>query len=82
MHLTNYAINKHSKDFVRDDETGSKRRIATVNRWFEENNYPLDKIWTDIEVAYEDIQLVGMINMKFIGCYYKDHYCLSSCPQA
>lgn len=50
MHLTNYAINKHSKDFVRDDETGSKRRIVTVNRWFEENNYPVDKIWADIEV--------------------------------
>ena len=51
MHLTNYAINKHSKDFVRDDNVGSKRRIATVNRWFEENNYPVDKIWADIEVS-------------------------------
>ena len=50
MHLTNYAINKHSKDFVRDDNIGSKRRIVTVNRWFEENNYPIDKIWADIEV--------------------------------
>lgn len=25
MHLTNYAINKNSEDFVRDDEAGSKR---------------------------------------------------------
>jgi len=25
MHLTNYAVNKHSKDFIRDEETGSKR---------------------------------------------------------
>ena len=25
MHLTNYAINKNSTDFVRDDEAGSKR---------------------------------------------------------
>ena len=25
MHLTNYAVNKHSKDFMRDEETGSKR---------------------------------------------------------
>ena len=25
MHLTNYAINKHSADFVRDDDSGSKR---------------------------------------------------------
>lgn len=54
MHLTNYAINKHSKNFVRDDETGSKRRIVTVNRWFEENNYPVDKIWADIEVILDN----------------------------
>lgn len=25
MHLTNYAINKHSENFVRDDTMGSKR---------------------------------------------------------
>jgi len=25
MHLTNYAINKHSENFVRDEDTGSKR---------------------------------------------------------
>jgi len=29
MHLTNYAITKHSADFVRDDETGTKRFVIT-----------------------------------------------------
>ncbi|XP_071476068.1 LOW QUALITY PROTEIN: tubulin polyglutamylase ttll6-like [Diadema antillarum] len=48
MHLTNYAINKHSSDFVRDDESGSKRRITTVNEWFESNGYSVEKIWADI----------------------------------
>ena len=51
MHLTNYAINKHSKDFVRDDDAGSKRRITTVNKWFEDNGYDVKKIWHDIEVC-------------------------------
>ena len=51
MHLTNYAINKLSKDFVRDDDVGSKRRITTVNKWFAENGYDVDKIWHDIEVC-------------------------------
>ena len=51
MHLTNYAINKHSKDFVRDDDSGSKRRITTVNQWFVDNGYDLDKIWGDIDVS-------------------------------
>lgn len=27
MHLTNYAINKHNENFVRDDTTGSKRYL-------------------------------------------------------
>ena len=51
MHLTNYAINKHSKDFVRDDDCGSKRRITTVNQWFVDNGYDLSKIWNDIDVG-------------------------------
>ena len=50
MHLTNYAINKTSKDFVRDDDSGSKRRITTVNQWFTDNGYNIHKIWDDIEV--------------------------------
>nr|XP_006821586.1 PREDICTED: tubulin polyglutamylase TTLL13-like [Saccoglossus kowalevskii] len=49
MHLTNYAINKHSDNFVRDDDSGSKRRITTVNKWFEDHGYDVKKIWGDIE---------------------------------
>ena len=30
MHLTNYAINKNSSDFVRDDEAGSKRYVQML----------------------------------------------------
>ena len=52
MHLTNYAINKHSSEFVRDDDSGSKRRITTVNQWFRDNGYDVDKIWHDIEVKF------------------------------
>ena len=92
MHLTNYAINKTSSEFIRDDEAGSKRyaklylnlqkkllklifqnnieqirivllgtaqinnylldyfrRISTINKWFQKNNYDLDKLWRDID---------------------------------
>lgn len=49
MHLTNYAINKHSSDFVRDDEAGSKRRISTINRYLQEKGYDVDKLWADID---------------------------------
>ncbi|CAL1538825.1 unnamed protein product [Lymnaea stagnalis] len=49
MHLTNYAINKHSQDFVRDDEAGSKRRISTINKYLKENGYDVDKLWSEID---------------------------------
>lgn len=49
MHLTNYAITKHSSDFIRDDETGHKRKISHLNKWFDSNGYNKDKIWADIE---------------------------------
>ncbi|KAK3732916.1 hypothetical protein QZH41_012674 [Actinostola sp. cb2023] len=49
MHLTNYSINKHSKDFIRDEESGSKRRLTTVNKWFEDHDYDVREIWGRIE---------------------------------
>ncbi|XP_021349618.1 tubulin polyglutamylase ttll6-like isoform X2 [Mizuhopecten yessoensis] len=49
MHLTNYAINKHSTDFIRDDEAGSKRKISTVDRYMREKGFDIDKMWNDID---------------------------------
>ncbi|XP_041370172.1 tubulin polyglutamylase ttll6-like isoform X1 [Gigantopelta aegis] len=49
MHLTNYAINKHSSDFVRDDEAGSKRRITTVNKYLQDKGFNVEKMWSDID---------------------------------
>uniref|UniRef100_A0A8C6B6A9 Uncharacterized protein n=1 Tax=Monodon monoceros TaxID=40151 RepID=A0A8C6B6A9_MONMO len=38
MHLTNYAVNRHNENFVRDDAVGSKsigphRKLSTLNAW-------------------------------------------------
>lgn len=30
MHLTNYAIQKNSDEFIRDEDSGSKRYIITL----------------------------------------------------
>ncbi|KAH0620134.1 hypothetical protein JD844_014767 [Phrynosoma platyrhinos] len=49
MHLTNYAINKHNENFVRDDNTGSKRKLSTLNAWMREHSYDTDELWRDIE---------------------------------
>ena len=50
MHLTNYAINKKSKNFrASDDMTATKRSIASVMSEIEEL-YHVDRnvIWNDI----------------------------------
>uniref|UniRef100_A0A8C3YL51 Tubulin tyrosine ligase like 13 n=1 Tax=Catagonus wagneri TaxID=51154 RepID=A0A8C3YL51_9CETA len=49
MHLTNYAINKHSENFVRDDAAGSKRKLSTLNAWLREHSYDPRELWRDTE---------------------------------
>ncbi|XP_008273551.3 tubulin polyglutamylase TTLL13 isoform X1 [Oryctolagus cuniculus] len=49
MHLTNYAINKHNENFVRDDAVGSKRKLSTLNTWLREHSYEPRELWGDIE---------------------------------
>ncbi|XP_037688985.1 tubulin polyglutamylase TTLL13P-like isoform X3 [Choloepus didactylus] len=49
MHLTNYAINKHNENFVRDDAVGSKRKLSTLNAWLREHSYDPRELWGDIE---------------------------------
>lgn len=49
MHLTNYSINKHSEDFVKDEESGSKRKFSSVNKWLQNNGYDVEKLWKEID---------------------------------
>ncbi|KAK1117906.1 hypothetical protein K0M31_015577 [Melipona bicolor] len=49
MHLTNYAVNKHSRMYVIDDEIGSKRKISTLNKWFKMKNVDVDELWCKID---------------------------------
>ncbi|KAM7381191.1 hypothetical protein PAMA_012168 [Pampus argenteus] len=49
MHLTNYSINKHSENFVRDEDTGSKRKLSTLNKHLESKCCNTEKMWHDIE---------------------------------
>nr|XP_019596235.1 PREDICTED: tubulin polyglutamylase TTLL6 isoform X3 [Rhinolophus sinicus] len=49
MHLTNYSINKHSSNFIRDAHSGSKRKLSTFNMYMESHGYNVEQIWRDIE---------------------------------
>ncbi|XP_063680337.1 tubulin polyglutamylase TTLL13-like isoform X12 [Bolinopsis microptera] len=64
MHLTNYAITKHSSDFIRDDEKGHKRKITHLNKWLETNGYNREKIWADIEDVIVKTLIVSHPTLK------------------
>ncbi|XP_076641842.1 tubulin polyglutamylase TTLL13-like isoform X2 [Halictus rubicundus] len=49
MHLTNYAVNKHSRMYVIDDEVGSKRKISTLNKWLKLKEIDVDELWRKID---------------------------------
>ncbi|XP_008686520.2 tubulin polyglutamylase TTLL6 [Ursus maritimus] len=49
MHLTNYSINKHSSNFIRDAHAGSKRKLSTFSVYMENHGYNMEQIWRDIE---------------------------------
>ncbi|XP_033372798.1 neugrin isoform X4 [Parus major] len=75
MHLTNYAINKHNENFVKDDMVGSKRKLSTLNAWMAEHSYDTSKLWADID----DIVIKTLISAHPV---LKHHYqsCFSSHP--
>ncbi|XP_055848310.1 tubulin polyglutamylase TTLL13 isoform X2 [Episyrphus balteatus] len=49
MHLTNYAVNKHSTEFSKCEEMGSKRNFKTINRLLAEKGCDVKKLWQDID---------------------------------
>ncbi|KAI8916035.1 tubulin polyglutamylase TTLL6-like protein [Gorgonomyces haynaldii] len=49
MHLTNYAINKHSEKFVHDEKTGSKRSMQSVfEQLHQKTGADIDTVWQRI----------------------------------
>lgn len=51
MHLTNYSLNKHSKNFVVTDreDNGSKRTLTSVFHLLERQGHDVATLWHDIE---------------------------------
>eukprot|EP00756_Hemistasia_phaeocysticola_P009575 Hpha_TRINITY_DN14918_c4_g2::TRINITY_DN14918_c4_g2_i1::g.142982::m.142982/K16582/TTLL6_13; tubulin polyglutamylase TTLL6/13 len=54
MHLTNYAINRQSENFVFNTDadqcdTGNKRDFRFLNRWLRENGHDADLLWSRID---------------------------------
>nr|CAD7590355.1 unnamed protein product [Timema genevievae] len=71
MHLTNYAVNKHSRTYVIDDQAGSKRKISTLNSWLQSKDYNVVNLWTDIdEVIIKTIVAAHpMLRHSYHACF-------------
>nr|XP_056719931.1 tubulin polyglutamylase TTLL6 [Euleptes europaea] len=80
MHLTNYSINKHSANFVRDDDSGSKRKLSTFNKHMAENGYETEPIWKDIEevVVKTLLSAYPIIKHNYLTCF-PNHTMGSAC---
>ncbi|XP_070623587.1 tubulin polyglutamylase TTLL6 isoform X2 [Erythrolamprus reginae] len=80
MHLTNYSINKHSANFVRDEDSGSKRKLSTFNRYMEQNGYDTEEIWKDIEdvVIKTLISAHPVLKHNYLTCF-PNHTMWSAC---
>lgn len=49
MHLTNYAVNKHSRTYNLDTEGGSKRKLSWLNGYLRSLGHDVDKLWQRID---------------------------------
>ncbi|XP_062994098.1 tubulin polyglutamylase TTLL6 isoform X1 [Elgaria multicarinata webbii] len=80
MHLTNYSINKHSANFVRDEDSGSKRKLSTFNKYMEENGYETEQIWKDIDdvVIKTLVSAHPIIRHNYLTCF-PNHTMWSAC---
>nr|XP_057924421.1 tubulin polyglutamylase ttll6 isoform X2 [Doryrhamphus excisus] len=73
MHLTNYSINKHSDNFVRDDDTGSKRKLSALIKQLEAACGDTDKLWCDVE----DVIIKTLISVQPV-LQHNYHTCFPS----
>ncbi|XP_047673538.1 tubulin polyglutamylase ttll6 isoform X1 [Tachysurus fulvidraco] len=71
MHLTNYAINKHSENFVHDDDQGSKRTLSAFNKCLESMRYDPQKVWADIDdvIIKTLISAYPVLNHNYHTCF-------------
>ncbi|CAF0755345.1 unnamed protein product [Didymodactylos carnosus] len=80
MHLTNYAIQKRSDDFIRDEDTGTKRRITTINKWLVEHGVDINKLWSEIDdiIIKVLISAHSVLKHNYRACF-PNHYRGSAC---
>lgn len=71
MHLTNYAVNKHSRTYNMDDESGSKRKLSWFNNYMRALGHDVTRLWQRIdEVIIKTIfSAVPILKHSYHACF-------------
>lgn len=80
MHLTNYAVNKHSRTYNQDTEGGSKRKLSWLNSYLKSLKYDVEAIWYRIDdvIIKTIISAFPVLRHSYVACF-PNHDVLPAC---
>lgn len=80
MHLTNYAVNKHSRTYNQDTEGGSKRKISWFNSYLKSLKHDVEAIWYKIDdvIIKTIISAYPVLKHSYAACF-PNHDILPAC---
>lgn len=80
MHLTNYAVNKHSRTFNFDNEIGSKRKLTWLSNYLRSLGHDVDKMWHRIDdlIIKSVICAWPVLKHSYMACF-PNHDVIPAC---
>ncbi|XP_017767891.1 PREDICTED: tubulin polyglutamylase ttll6-like [Nicrophorus vespilloides] len=80
MHLTNYAVNKHSRTYNQDTEAGSKRKLSWFNAYLRNLGYDVEKLWKCIDevIIKTVISAFPILKHSYLACF-PNHDVIPAC---
>lgn len=80
MHLTNYAVNKHSRTYNQDTEGGSKRKLSWFNSYLKSLKHDVESIWYKIDdvIIKTIISSYPVLKHSYAACF-PNHDILPAC---
>lgn len=82
MHLTNYAVNKHSRTYNQDTEGGSKRRLSWFNGFLRTLKHDVDGLWYRIDdvIIKTIISAWPVLRHSYAACF-PNHDIVPACSE-
>lgn len=80
MHLTNYAVNKHSRTYNQDTEGGSKRKLSWFNSYMKSLKHDVESIWYRIDdvIIKTVISAYPVLKHSYAACF-PNHDVIPAC---